>query len=75
MRTRLKEVVVVVSLLMAPVAFAETETTTASAEPAPVVIAPQDIATGSEADAQQLALQTDDTQGNTLRNIKMYPCF
>jgi len=75
MRTRLKEVVVVVSLLTAPLAFAESENTAASTEPAPVSAPPQENATGSEATAQQVALQTDTPQGNALPNIKVYPSF
>ena len=75
MRTRLKEVVVVMSLLAAPLAFAESETTIATAEPTPTAAPPQENATGSEATPQQVALQTDAASESTLRNIKMYPCF
>jgi len=75
MRTRLKEVVVVMSLLATPLAFAESETAIATAEPTPAAVPPQENATGSEATNQQVALQTDAASESTLRNIKMYPCF
>lgn len=75
MRTRLKEVVVMASLLVASLTYAESENTTVATESAPIVVQPQETATGSEAATEQVALQTDTPQDNTLRSIKVYPCF